>query len=148
METTALDLKGISKSFGANRVLSNLDLSLQKGEVHALVGENGAGKSTLIKIISGVHRLDEGAMRLDGKVLNFHNPFEAQVAGIATLFQEIQEIPDLTVAENLYAGIEPIKYGIFIDWKSLRFNAQKEIDDLGLHIGGRNEDATPLALLA
>ena len=134
VDTTALDLSGISKSFGANRVLSNLNLSLEKGEVHALMGENGAGKSTLIKIISGVHRADEGAIHLGGKPLIVHSPFEAQVSGIATLFQEIQEIPDLTVAENLYAGMEPTKYGAFIDWRSLRRNAQQEIDDLGLHI--------------
>ena len=134
VETVALDIRGISKSFGANRVLSDLSLSLKRGEVHALMGENGAGKSTLIKIISGVHRADEGVMYLEGKSLNFHNPFEAQVGGIATLFQEIQEIPDLTVAENLYAGMEPIKYGMFIDWRSLRKNAQKDIDDLGLKI--------------
>ena len=134
METNALEIKGVSKSFGANKVLLDLNLALKKGEVHALMGENGAGKSTLIKIISGVHRADEGVMYIDGKRLNFRNPFEAQVGGIATLFQEIQEIPDLTVAENLYAGIEPIKYGMFIDWKTLRKNAQRQVDELGLNI--------------
>ena len=134
METNALEIKGVSKSFGASKVLVDINLTLKKGEVHALMGENGAGKSTLIKIISGVHRADEGEMYIDGKRLNFQSPFEAQVGGIATLFQEIQEIPDLTVAENLYAGIEPIKYGMFIDWKTLRKNAQHQVDELGLNI--------------
>ena len=134
MNDGLLDVQGVSKSFAANKVLSNLSLSLRKGEVHALMGENGAGKSTLIKIISGVHRADEGAMHLDGRKLNFHNPFEAQMGGVATLFQEIQEIPDLTVAENLYAGMEPTRLGIFIDWPTIRKNAQRQIDELGLKI--------------
>ena len=82
METNALEIKGVSKSFGANKVLLDLNLALKKGEVHALMGENGAGKSTLIKIISAVYRADEGVMYLDGKKLNFRNPFEAQVGGI------------------------------------------------------------------
>lgn len=134
METNALDIRGISKSFGANKVLTDLNLTLKKGEVHALMGENGSGKSTLIKIISGVYRADGGEMYLEGKSRKFESPFEAQVGGIATLFQEIQEIPDLTVAENLYAGIEPIRFGMFIDWRSLRKNAQDQIDELNLHI--------------
>jgi ABC-type sugar transport system ATPase subunit/ABC-type sugar transport system substrate-binding protein len=134
METNALEIKGISKSFGANKVLIDLNLSLKKGEVHALMGENGAGKSTLIKTISGVHRADAGEIYLEGKSVKFHSPFEAQHGGVATLFQEIQEIPDLTVAENLYAGMEPKRYGVFVDWKYLRKQAQKQIDDLGLNI--------------
>ena len=134
METNALEIKRVSKSFGANKVLLDLNLTLKKGEIHALMGENGSGKSTLIKIISGVYRANGGEMYLEGKILNFQSPFEAQKAGIATLFQEIQEIPDLTVAENLYAGTEPIRFGMFIDWKTLRKNAQNQIDDLNLHI--------------
>lgn len=134
METNALEIRGVSKRFGSNKVLDDLHLSLKKGEVHALMGENGAGKSTLIKIISGVYRADEGELRLEGKSVKFQNPFEAQTGGVATLFQEIQEISELTVGENLYAGIEPTKYGLFVDWKSLRTKAQKEIDDLGLNI--------------
>lgn len=134
METNALEIKGISKSFGANKVLVDLNLSLRKGEVHALMGENGAGKSTLIKIISGVHQADNGVINLEGNSVKFYSPFEAQSQGVATLFQEIQELPDLTVAENLYAGMEPKKYGFFIDWKALHKNAQKQIDDLGLNI--------------
>ena len=129
-----LEIKNVSKSFGVNKVLVDLSLTLKKGEVHALMGENGAGKSTLIKIISGVHQADSGVMLLNGKQLNFQSPFQAQTGGVATLFQEIQEIPDLTVAENLYAGIEPTRLGLFIDWPTLRKNAQKQIDDLGLDI--------------
>ena len=98
------------------------------------MGENGAGKSTLIKIISGVHRADEGVIRLNGEQIAFASPFEAQIGGVATLFQEIQEIPDLTVAENFYAGNEPKKYGMLIDWKALFNGAQAEFDALGLKI--------------
>lgn len=134
VDANTLEIKGISKSFGSNRVLADLDLSLRKGEVHALMGENGAGKSTLIKIISGVHRADQGAIQLNGREVNFTSPHEAQVGGVATLFQEIQEIPDLTVAENFYAGTEPMRYGFFIDWKSLFRNAQQEFDAFGLKI--------------
>ena len=134
MTVDTLDIKGVSKSFGANKVLVDLNLTLRKGEVHAIMGENGAGKSTLIKIISGVHRADTGVITLEGKPLNFQSPFEAQMGGVATLFQEIQEIPDLTVAENLYAGAEPRRLGVFIDWKTLRRDAQRQIDELGLTI--------------
>ena len=95
-----LEIKGLSKSFGLNRVITDLDLTVRKGEVHALMGENGAGKSTLIKIISGVYRADEGVIRLNGEQIAFASPYDAQVGGVATLFQEIQEIPDLTVAET------------------------------------------------
>ena len=139
VETNVLEVRGISKSFGANRVLLDINLTLRRGEVHALMGENGSGKSTLIKIISGVYRADGGEVYLKDKSRNFESPFEAQVAGIATLFQEIQEIPDLTVAENLYAGIEPIRFGLFIDWKSLRKNAQNQIDELNLHIDANHK---------
>ena len=129
-----LEIKGLSKSFGSNRVITDLDLMVRKGEVHALMGENGAGKSTLIKIISGVHRADEGVIRLNGTQIAFASPYDAQVGGVATLFQEIQEIPDLTVAENFYAGNEPTKYGMLIDWKALFSGAQAEFDALGLKI--------------
>jgi ABC-type sugar transport system ATPase subunit len=134
MQMNALEIQGVSKTFGANKVLADLNLSLRKGEVHALMGENGAGKSTLIKIISGVHRADEGVMYLNGEKVEFHSPYEAQIGGVATLFQEIQEIPDLTVAENLYAGMEPRKNRFLIDWKALYEGAQKQIDALGLKI--------------
>ena len=129
-----LEIKGLTKSFGSNKVITDLDLMVRKGEVHALMGENGAGKSTLIKIISGVHRADEGVIRLNGEQIAFASPYEAQVGGVATLFQEIQEIPNLTVAENFYAGHEPKKYGVLIDWKALFSGAQAEFDALGLKI--------------
>ena len=129
-----LEIKGLSKSFGLNRVITDLDLTVRKGEVHALMGENGAGKSTLIKIISGVYRADEGVIRLNGEQLAFASPYDAQVGGVATLFQEIQEIPDLTVAENFYAGNEPKRFGMLIDWKALFAGAQAEFDALGLKI--------------
>jgi ribose transport system ATP-binding protein len=134
MESNTLELKGIAKKFGATQVLSGVDLSLSKGELHALMGENGAGKSTLIKIISGVHRADEGEIYLNGKKVEFHNPHQAQVGGISTLFQELQEIPDMTVAENLFTGMKPRKFGIFVDWKKMFKDAQKWFDESHLNI--------------
>lgn len=134
MGSNILELKGICKRFGATQVLSGVDLSLKKGELHAFMGENGAGKSTLTKIISGVHRADEGVIYFKGEKVEFHNPHQAQSAGISTLFQELQEIPDLKVAENLFAGIEPRKFGIFVDWKKLFKEAQKLFDENHLNI--------------
>ena len=130
---TVLELKKIRKEFGENVVLDDVDLEFQKGEVHALVGENGAGKSTIIKIISGVYQPDGGQILLAGKPVKFPAPKDAQLAGISTMFQEIQEIPDMTVAENIFLGCEPVKkHTGLIDKKRLNDEAEKLIKELGL----------------
>lgn len=128
-----LQLKGISKVFSNTTVLSNIDFDLHEGEIHALVGENGAGKSTMIKILSGVYQPDGGEIYLHGKRVLFSNPNSAQRAGISTLFQEIQEIPELPVVENIFMGREPTK-GVFVDWKKLRNEAMDLINGLNLNI--------------
>ncbi len=132
---TVLELKNIKKVFGGTTVLDNVNISFLQGEFHALVGENGAGKSTIIKIISGVYQADGGKVYLDDKETKYHTPSDAQRAGISTLFQEIQEIPEMTVAENIFLGREPrIANTVFVDKKKLMKEAEKLIGDLGLNI--------------
>jgi ABC-type sugar transport system ATPase subunit len=108
-EPFLLEMRGISKSFGGNPVLRGVDFELARGEVHALVGENGAGKSTLMKIASGVYRRDGGELRLDGRPLDVSGPQDARRAGIRMIFQEQTLAPDLTVAENIFLGAEPVR---------------------------------------
>ena len=102
-----LEVTGVSKSFAGVHALSGVDFRLLPGEVHALVGENGAGKSTLIKAVTGVLRPDYGTMRLAGRECAFRSPLEAQAAGISTIYQEVNLIPLMSVARNLFLGREP-----------------------------------------
>ena len=128
-----LELRGVTKSFPGVKALDDVSFSVRKGEVHALLGENGAGKSTLIKILSGVHKPDSGVMYLDGKSVNFATPFEAQKAGIATIYQELLLFPDLTVAENIFMGHAPRTPWGAIDWPRLRKNATALLASLDSH---------------
>jgi rhamnose transport system ATP-binding protein len=102
-----LALEGVSKSFGAVRALRSVSLELYAGEAHALAGENGAGKSTLIKTLAGVHRPDEGIVKLDGAPVEFAGPADARDAGVAVIYQEPTLFPDLSVAENIFMGRQP-----------------------------------------
>ena len=130
-----LELKGLKKVFGETTVLEDIDITFLKGEFHALVGENGAGKSTIIKTISGVHKPDGGQILLYGKKVKFNTPNDAQRAGISTLFQEIQEIPEMTVAENIFLGREPRRSGsVLINKKQLNQDAERIMEELGLSI--------------
>ena len=104
---TILHLENLEKTFPGVKALDGIDLDVRKGEVHALVGENGAGKSTLIKIIAGVYRKDSGRMVFQGKERNFVVPAEAYTAGITVIHQETSLIPQLTVLQNVFLGIEP-----------------------------------------
>ncbi|MBN1583101.1 MAG: sugar ABC transporter ATP-binding protein [Anaerolineae bacterium] len=116
-----LTMEGISKAFPGVQALENVDLRLQRGEIHCLVGENGAGKSTLIKVLTGVDRPDAGKIILDGKEIHTRSPQHAQTLGISTVYQEINLCTNLTVAENILIGREPRKFGR-IDWAKM--NAQ------------------------
>ena len=117
-----LELTDISKSFPGVQALKAVRFDMRAGEVHALLGENGAGKSTLIKIVSGVHRPDQGGIRIDGQEVAFASPLEAQRAGIATIYQELLLFPELTVAENIFMGHAPRnRFGI--DWAKMRAQA-------------------------
>ena len=102
-----LEAYQVSKSFGGVRALHGVSFALQKGEVHALMGENGAGKSTLVKMLAGLHSPDSGEIRLNGESLTLRNPHEAMRNGIAMIHQELMPVPDMTVAENLLLGREP-----------------------------------------
>lgn len=117
---SVLEMRHISKTFPGVKALQDVDFTLKKGEIHALMGENGAGKSTLIKVLTGVEEFETGEIRIDGvdhPVINA-SPQEAQNKGISTVYQEINLCPNLTVAENLFIGREPRKKG-FIDWKEM-----------------------------
>jgi simple sugar transport system ATP-binding protein len=124
-------MKGIYKSFPGVHALEDVDFTLGKGEIHALVGENGAGKSTLIKVLTGVERPDKGVITLDGKEVSIRSPQHAQELGISTVYQEVNLCPNLTVAENILIGREPMKWGS-IDWKSMNARARQIL--LGLDI--------------
>lgn len=135
-----IEMTGISKAFDGNTVLTDVQFSLQKGEIHALMGENGAGKSTLMKILTGIHTHDTGEIKFKGELVNFKNPKEAEQAGIAVIHQELNILPDLTVAENLFLGNEKVfgKSGI-LKTKQMNKEAKKILSALGL-----NEDVKAL----
>src|SRR5215469_15453605 len=102
-----VSMTGIGISFPGVRALNNVDFFLRRGEIHAIMGENGAGKSTLIKVLTGVYRMDEGNITIEGKPAIIHSPQEAQKSGISTVYQEVNLCPNLTVAENLFLGRQP-----------------------------------------
>jgi ribose transport system ATP-binding protein len=108
----ALEMRGINKSFAGNTVLADVNLSARAGEVHALVGENGAGKSTLMKILAGVYQPDAGEILIDGQRIRFARPSDALQSGIAMIYQELSLAPDLTVAENIFLGREPLSFAL------------------------------------
>ncbi|MHC1767624.1 MAG: sugar ABC transporter ATP-binding protein [Verrucomicrobiia bacterium] len=114
-----LEVDALSKAFPGVQALDGVSLSVGKGEIHALVGENGAGKSTLMKVLAGIHPKDSGTLRLGGQVIDPNTPAEALRLGISCVHQEISLAPNLTVAENVFAGREPTRFD-FIQWKTLR----------------------------
>lgn len=129
MSEYVLELKGITKIFPGVKALNNVQFQLKPGEVHALMGENGAGKSTFIKVITGVHKAEEGEMYLFGKKVDFKGPRDAQQAGIAAVYQHPTSYPDLTVTENIFMNHEIKKRGI-IQWKQMNEEAQEYLDEL------------------
>lgn len=128
-----LEVKNVTKRFPGVLALSNVNFLLKKGKVHALMGENGAGKSTLMKIITGIYRLDEGAMYLHGKKVEFQNPKQALANGISMIHQELSPILDMTIAENLFLGKEFCK-GKLIDYKKMYSEAKLLLDKVGLNL--------------
>ena len=128
-----LRLEAITKRFGAATALDGVDFAVHGAEVHALVGENGAGKSTLVKIITGAYHRDGGAMYLDDRPVNFRTPAEAQAAGVCGVHQEIHLLSMRTVAENIFVGREPVRWGL-VDWKRMTTEAEELLSSLGLAI--------------
>src|SRR5690606_205619 len=99
-------MRGVEKTFGAVRALRGVDLEVRAGEVHCLLGQNGAGKSTLIKTLAGAYQPDEGEIRWNGEVVSIPDPESAIELGIATMYQELDVVDDLTIAENIFLGHE------------------------------------------
>ena len=126
-----LTMRGICKFFPGVKALENVDFTLRKGTIHALMGENGAGKSTLIKVLTGVYPMDAGEIRLEGidRPVVVHSPQEAQSFGISTVYQEITLCPNLTVAENMFIGRSK---GRGVDWKAMEKRAGELLDSLGI----------------
>ncbi len=121
-----LSLSGVSKSFGSVQVLHDVSLTLQPGEVHGLLGENGAGKSTLLNILCGVISKDSGTVEIDGKTTHIASPRDAAAAGIAMIHQELQQVPELSVAQNIYLGAALRRTGgLFVDRKTQEAEARR-----------------------
>lgn len=133
-----VEIKDVSKHFPGVKALDHVSLSIRRGEVHALSGENGAGKSTLIKILTGVCTYDEGSIVFDGSPVAFKSTNESQKAGIGSVYQELNMIPYLSVAENIYIGDYPMgKTGI--EWKELYENAQNQLDSLNIDVDAKKQ---------
>jgi len=133
MANKLLEMKNISKSFPGVQALSEVDFNVDKGEVHALVGENGAGKSTLMKVLTGIHPdYEKGKIFYKGEEVRFKSPAEAQAAGLAIIHQELELIPELTVAENVFLGREPGRG--WINKRKLKADTKKIFDKMGIEI--------------
>ena len=137
-----LQLSNVSKSFGGITALKDVDFTLEAGEIHGLVGENGAGKSTTMKIIAGVYPDFEGVMRVDGTPVHFRSARDALAAGIGMVHQELSTIPDLTVAENVFLGTQPLTKMRTIDWARINTQAALLIASLGLDIDPKTRMGT------
>ncbi len=129
-----LSAKGITKSFPGVLALENVDFSLRKGEIHALIGENGAGKSTLIKVLTGVEKPDSGYIEFDGNKIDVNSPQQAQEIGLSTVYQEINLCTNISVAENIMLGHEPKGFLGNISWKKMNELAEKSLMKLGVKI--------------
>ncbi|MBV8568701.1 MAG: sugar ABC transporter ATP-binding protein [Methylobacteriaceae bacterium] len=132
-----LELSGISKAFGGVQALRDVDFTLRAGEIHGLVGENGAGKSTLMKIIAGAHADYAGEMRIDGEPAHFRSSRDALSAGIGMVHQELSVAPDLSVAENVFLGMQPMTRLGAIAWREMYHAAARQLHNLGLDIDPR-----------
>ena len=132
-EKCLLEMRHINKYFPGVKALSNVDFTLRKGEIHALMGENGAGKSTLIKVLTGVYQNDGGEISVDGENITIRSPQDAQNSGISTVYQEITLCPNLTVAENMFIGRES---GFFVRQKSYEKRADEILSELGIPARG------------
>ena len=128
-ETPLLQLRGIRKSFFGVPVLSDVDLDLYRGEVHAVLGENGAGKSTLMKIVAGAHQPDAGTILIDGQPVSFHHPRDAQLKGVGIIYQEFNLLPDRTVAQNIFLGREP-RRGFAVDGGAMEAATESLLGEL------------------
>jgi len=143
----ALAMQGISKSFSGVKVLHEVDLTLYQGEVLALLGENGAGKSTLMKILNGDYRKDGGRIELFGQEVDFRTPRQAMDAGVRVIYQELNSVPELSVAENIFLGDAPVRSlagpVVSVDWSTMNARARQVLDMLGADV----DPSTPMKRL-
>jgi simple sugar transport system ATP-binding protein len=128
-----VQMQGIGKSFPGVVALEDVDFCLQKGEIHALMGENGAGKSTLIKVLTGVEQPDRGTIELDGKIVQVHSPHHSQELGISTVYQEVNLCTNISIAENIMLGHEPHRFGS-IHWRKMNELAHEALERLSIDI--------------
>lgn len=128
-----LQMRGITKRFPGVTALDGVDFDLERGEVHVLLGENGAGKSTLIKMLSGAYHPDEGEILLDGERVDISSPTVAQNLGISTIYQEFNLVPELSVAENIFLGRQPRRFGV-VDRRRMRDEARKHLDRIKVRV--------------
>ncbi|MFF2928455.1 sugar ABC transporter ATP-binding protein [Streptomyces mirabilis] len=131
-----LRIEGIRKTFPGVVALDSVDFDLRRGEVHVLLGENGAGKSTLIKMLSGAYQPDSGRVLFDGEEVRVHGAQDSERLGIATIYQEFNLVPDLTVAENIFLGRQPRRYGL-IDRKRMEAEAAELLERVGVSVSPR-----------
>ncbi|MCX5533427.1 sugar ABC transporter ATP-binding protein [Streptomyces sp. NBC_00006] len=131
-----LRIEGIRKTFPGVIALDSVDFDLRRGEVHVLLGENGAGKSTLIKMLSGAYTPDEGRITVGGEQVRIHGAQDAERLGIATIYQEFNLVPDLTVAENIFLGRQPRRFGL-IDRKKMEADAEELLARVGVKVSPR-----------
>jgi monosaccharide-transporting ATPase len=128
-----LTVRNVDKSFAGVHALQGVDFTAHAGRVHALVGENGAGKSTLIKVFTGVHQPDAGEIRLGGEAVTFRAPIDAQNAGISTIYQEVNLVPLMTVAQNLHLGREPRRFGL-VDHRAMNAASRDLLASHGIKV--------------
>lgn len=132
-KTPLLEVRNLTKTFPGVPALSSVDFTMYPGEVHAVLGENGAGKSTLIKVITGIYEKESGTISLQGKEITPKNPHEAQSLGISAVYQEVNLVPTLSVAENIFLGRQPKRWGI-IDSKTAERKAEELLATYDIHI--------------
>ena len=133
MENALLEIRGLAKAFPGVKALQGVDFTVRRGEVHALMGENGAGKSTLIKVLTGVYARDAGTVRLDGTEIRPHSPKAAEALGVSTVYQEVNLIPHLSIAENICLGRQPTRFGI-IRWGAMARRAEAALARVDLKL--------------
>jgi simple sugar transport system ATP-binding protein len=132
-EERLLEIRQLRKQFPGVQALVGVDFTLRRGEIHALMGENGAGKSTLIKVLTGVYPRDGGEILFEGQPFEVASPHEAQRRGISTVYQEVNLVPNLSVAENLFLGRQPRRGGL-IHWREMERRAEAILERLDLRL--------------
>lgn len=132
--SAVLEMKHIAKSFSGNKVLLDVDLTVEEGEVHALLGENGAGKSTLMKILGGIYTKDAGSILINGREVQIHNVADARDNGISIIHQELMLARHMTIAENVFMGREQKKAGGFVDLARQEAETQRFLDHYGIKL--------------